>query len=296
VEMSDRKVDQEEDSVLGDVKKTEDAIMKNMMQFFADEMLPIFGISKKVKALAPAEEVHVEIRRGLQDFNLVMADNSIAHFEFQSTNGGRRDLRRFRSYEADVSYQLQRPVTTYVLFSGKVRAPMSEILEGINTYKIVPIIMSKQNADSILDNLRKKQSAGEPLTREDLVFLPMLPLMNGKTSQKDRIKSAYRITKDAEGMSHEEVRVIESAVYAMATKFLDKKALEEIKGEFNMNIFGELIQEGLEKGRQEILYELVEKKWKKGKSAERIADELEQDVSTVKDIIEKITEEQAVSV
>jgi len=130
--------------------------MKTMLQYFADEMLPAFGISEKVKAYAPTEHVHVEIKKGLQDFNLVMEDDSIAHFEFQSTNGGRRDLRRFRSYEADTSYQLEKPVTTYVLFSGKIRRPMTKIAEGINVYKIRPIIMKKQNADLILRKLQKR--------------------------------------------------------------------------------------------------------------------------------------------
>lgn len=36
--------------------------MKSMMQFFADELLPVFGISKKVKSLAPTEHIHIEIK------------------------------------------------------------------------------------------------------------------------------------------------------------------------------------------------------------------------------------------
>ncbi|MCD8396904.1 MAG: hypothetical protein LUD12_06965 [Lachnospiraceae bacterium] len=39
---------QQEKSVSKDLNQIEDGVMKKMMQFFADEMLPAFGISKKV--------------------------------------------------------------------------------------------------------------------------------------------------------------------------------------------------------------------------------------------------------
>jgi len=93
---------QQEVNVPGDLNQIEDGVMKKMMQFFADEMLPVFGISKKVKALAPTEQVRMELKKGLQDFNLVMEDNSIAHFEFQSTNGGRRDQKISCNYLGQV--------------------------------------------------------------------------------------------------------------------------------------------------------------------------------------------------
>ncbi|MCD8023527.1 MAG: hypothetical protein LUF30_11350, partial [Lachnospiraceae bacterium] len=108
-----------EDNINDAVNQVEDAVMKVMMEFFSEEMLPIFGITEKATAFMPTEEVHLELRKGYQDFNLEMEDGSIAHFGFQSTNGGTKDLRRFRAYEGDLSYMLQKPVTTYVLFSGK---------------------------------------------------------------------------------------------------------------------------------------------------------------------------------
>lgn len=40
-----------------------------------------------------------------EDMNFVMEDDSWAHFEFQSTNEGLNDLKRFRAYESLASYQ-----------------------------------------------------------------------------------------------------------------------------------------------------------------------------------------------
>ena len=92
--------------------------MKTVMQCFKDELLPYFGIKEKAVAIAPTEAVHLELKKLLQDFNLVMEDGSWSHFEFQSKNESLEGLKRFRAYEAVTSYQSQVNITTYVLFSG----------------------------------------------------------------------------------------------------------------------------------------------------------------------------------
>ena len=52
----------------------EDSVMKTMVRFFADEMLPYLGIKGKVKMIAPTEEIHMEIKRVYEDMNLIMED------------------------------------------------------------------------------------------------------------------------------------------------------------------------------------------------------------------------------
>lgn len=96
----------------------EDAALKTTMQFFADELLPFFNIEGKVVGFGPTELVRLELQKMFQDFNLVMEDGSWKHFEFQSTDGGTNDLKRFRTYEAATSYQQNVDIYTYVLYSG----------------------------------------------------------------------------------------------------------------------------------------------------------------------------------
>ncbi|MCD8012410.1 MAG: hypothetical protein LUG99_04435 [Lachnospiraceae bacterium] len=232
--------------------QTEDGVMKVMMGFFTEEMMPHFGISQKVTAYTLTEEVQLVLRKGYQDFNFLIEDKSIIHFEFQSKNGGTNDLRRFRSYEADLSYHLKTPVTTYVLFSGKIKRPMTELTEGINTYKIHPIIMSKRNADELLARLKNKIHNGEPITRDDLVMLPLLPVFVGESSQAERIQSAFEITTRADQVPREDVEKIEAAIYAMVTKFLNHSELELIKGGIKMTYLGKLlVEDGRAEGRAE---------------------------------------------
>ena len=48
-------------------------------------------------------------------------------------------------------------------------------------------------------------------------------------------------------------------------------------------------QDGIEIGKQELLKSKVEKKWKKGKTIEQIADDLEEEVIIIQRIIESLS-------
>ncbi len=215
--------------------------MKTMMQFFADELLPYLGIHEKVVGLAPTESTVLELHKFFQDNNLVMEDGSWKHFEFQSSSKGVEDLKRFRSYEAVTSYQYKVSVTTYVLFSGKIKNPVTEFTEGINTYHVVPIIMADWNADELLEELKYKTDKNKKVTKEDLIRLVLMPLMGGKSEQKERIIDAFRIVENTKDISAEDIRKLEAVIYAMADKFLEKIDLEEVRSEMGMTELGRML-------------------------------------------------------
>ena len=230
----------------------EDAALKTAMHFFAEELLPFWGIEGKVVGFAPTEQVHLEIQKLYQDTNLIMEDGSWKHFEFQSKNEGLAGLKRFRQYEATASRQYGVSVITYVLFSGKIQNPMTEFTEGINTYRIIPIIMKKENADIFLKELIEKKKTEKPITREELVRLTLCPLMGGEIGIKQRLQIACEITRGETAVTKEEIQKIEAVIYAMADKFLDGLDMEEFVEGMKMTRLGEmLVKEGEIKGKQE---------------------------------------------
>ena len=265
------------------IQKHEDAVLKTSMQFFADELLPYLNIKGKVVSFAPTELVHLELQKLFQDFNFIMEDGTWKHFEFQSTNEGLKGLKRFRTYEALTSYQHNVEVETYVLFSGNIKNPMTEFTEGINTYRIHPIIMQHKNADVLLQTLRKKQRQGKPITKADLVPLVLCPLMSGKSSQKNRINQAFHIMQKAAAIKKEDKDKIEAMLYAMADKFLDIVDLEKLKEEISMTKLGQMIWED---ATTDTLKKLVKIKLEKGKNMEESADDLEETPEIIKKLIE----------
>ena len=250
--MSQNEKTKEVREVVFKASQHEDEALKTAMHFFAEELLPFWGIEGKVVGFAPTEQVHLEIQKLYQDTNLIMEDGSWKHFEFQSKNEGLAGLKRFRQYEATASRQYGVSVITYVLFSGKIQNPMTEFTEGINTYRIIPIIMKKENADIFLKELLEKKNAEKSITREELVRLTLCPLMGGEIGIKQRLQIACEITRGETAVTKEEIQKIDAVIYAMADKFLDGLDMEEFVEGMKMTRLGEmLVKEGEVKGKQE---------------------------------------------
>ena len=138
--------------------------------------------------------------------------------------------------------------------------------EGINTYRIKPIILQHHNADELLANLEQKQQSGRPLTKDDLIPLVLSPLMNGSSSIKDRINKAYRIIGKTTELKKDDTAKMEAMLYAMADKFLNAIDLGKLKEEISMTRLGQMIWEdgradgmaaGREEGKIAILLELI---------------------------------------
>lgn len=265
----------------------EDAVLKTTMQFFAEELLPFFHIDGKVVGFGPTELVHLELQKLFEDFNLVMEDGSWKHFEFQRKDGGLKDLRRFRTYEAVTSYHHDTDVSTYVLYSGNITNPTTELKTGINTYRVQPIIMKGKAVEEIFENIKGKIQKGEVLTKGDLVPLTLCVLMGGEMSIKERIIKAFDITRLASKEQGLDVSKIEAVVYAMAEKFMDSVTIEELKEAVGMTRLGQMMfNDGVEQGTEKIKMQIIQKKIEKGMDVETIAEHLELTIEEVEDLIE----------
>lgn len=247
-----QKLEVQEKEVFSVASEQEDKAMKTTLRFFSEAILPQFGIKMKVKGFGPTESVHLELKKTFEDLNLIMSDDSWSHFEFQSSNGGRADLRRFRFYESTISYQYGVSVTTYVIFSGTIKKPMYKLAEGINTYSVVPVTMADKDGEKVLKRLNTKRKRGKKLCKKDFAELSLLPLMGGSLSQKERIAQAFEITAQEE--SCEALRMAEAVIYTFAEKFLNKNEFNEIKERLKMTWLGNmLVEEGIKQGEKDTL-------------------------------------------
>lgn len=242
----------------------EDMIMKRAMELFAEEGLKFFGIDKKVKDTGPTELVVLETKNMFMDYTFLMEDDTYIHFEFQTTNKGIKDLRRFRAYEALLSHKEEKPVTTYVVYSGDIKDPMSGYEEGINIYRVNAISMANKDGDKIFNEIINKIKNNENVTKTDLVELTFTPIMGGKLSKADKIINAVKVVKN---IDREYRYDIEAILYAFASKFLKGRDLERVKEEIKMTELGRsLIEEGIKKGRAEGRAEGKEEGREEGKS------------------------------
>lgn len=88
---------------------------------------------------------------------------------------------------------------------------MTEFTEGINTYRIVPIILQDRDADTFIKKLKTKLLCGR------------------------------KITKEAIPVTQNELRQIEAVIYAMADKFLEPMDMKEIEAAIRMTRLGQML-------------------------------------------------------
>ncbi len=156
--------------------KHEDMIMKKAMDTFAEEGLKFFGIDKKVKDASSTEIVVLEAKNLHMDYTFLMEDDTYIHFEFQTTNKGMDDLRRFRAYESLLSFQTKKEVITYVVYTNNIKNPLSSLKTGISEYNIKVVSMSNKDGDAIIELIENNEN----ITKQDLVSLTFTPIMGGK--------------------------------------------------------------------------------------------------------------------
>ena len=250
----------------------EDMILKSAVTYFGEVLLPYLGIDYEVKGIAPTELVYLEVKGMIEDFTYIVSDRSWIHLEFESDKVTEKDLRRFRGYEAVTGYTYQVSVTTIVICSAKAVEILSELHEGINTYRVVPVRLKDWDADQLYDQLKQKQQAGESIDRKDVIPVLLAPLMSGNMPEKERFIEGNRLLQTSAEITADEGAKMQAVLYALAVKFLDPKDLEEVKEEFSMTLLGQmLVNDGIEKGRSETLRELAIEMRKNGEPYEKVS-------------------------
>lgn len=118
----------------------------------------------------------------------------------------------------------------------------------------------------------------------------LCPLMGGEMPQKERIQTAFELTRRSTEIGTDDIRNIESVLYAMAEKFLEPLELKEIKEVIGMTTLSRMfyddgvrdgISQGISQGKEIAQLEDA-KKLLKLLSADKIAEVLEIPLDLVK--------------
>ena len=190
------------------------------------------------------------MRRLEEDFNFIMKDGSWRHLEFESDSIQEKDLRRFREYEAYIGLTYDVPVTTTVICTSRVKILKKELVNGMNVYRVEVVRLKDRNADKVFEKLQQKISRGKTLGRHDVFPLLLTPLMSGKMEMSQRIYQGMEFLQCKELKAGDEDRKrMQSVLYALAVKFLDRDELAMIKERIGMTVLGKMLfEDGVEKG------------------------------------------------
>ena len=195
------------------------------------------------------ELIELTIHSLYMDFTFLTTEDFYIHIEFQTTDSGEKDLRRFHAYESVLSHKTGKNVITYVIYSGGIKDTVTQMNCGINTYQVIPVYLSDKDADVVLERLHEKKQNGEIFTEEDFAQLALTPLMGSKKERKDVILESLNLSKTERSITAEKVLAM---LYTLADKFLEEKDLEEVKEAVAMTRIGQMIyDDGVIRGREE---------------------------------------------
>lgn len=231
-------------------KHTEDLVFKAAGEYFGKEALRLFRIPGRMRRAAPTEMIRLEARRMYEDFNFEMESGDWLHFEFESDRIQKKDLRRFREYEAVTGNVYQVDVVTCVICTAKTKVMQSSMRGGINTYRVKVLRLNQRSADRLFERLAKIPK--EKISREDMLAIVFCPLTAGKMSMTERFRRGFAYLNALhENADMEEGKKMQAMLYLFAAKFLTKEELKEIKEEISMTVLGQmLMDDGIQKGMQ----------------------------------------------
>lgn len=228
--------------------KHEDAIMKMGFHYFRDTILKLLGIDYNYVDIGPTELVELTIHSLYMDFTFLTTSGTYVHIEFQTTDGGTKDLRRFHAYEAVLAHESGKNVITYVIYSGGIKKTKTELDCGAYTYRIMPIYMTTRDAEEVFRRLLDKKERGEEFTEQDYAELSLTPLMSSSLSRKETLKEALLLAKTGDSVTAQKSIAI---LYTLADKFLDNCDLEEIREVTAMTRLGQMLyDDGFKKGEE----------------------------------------------
>jgi hypothetical protein len=230
-------------------RQSADIVLKLIAAALGGDLFARFGVPLPpiVDAL-PTELPQLEVRTQHTDQLFRLADDSILHLEFQTTQRP-GDLMRFATYSLDVCQRYGQPVWTVVLYGAGIRSAPDTWQSGSHTFRVQNILVGQEDGDAVLQRLHEKATRGEPFTATDRVDLILSPLMRQSRPVQDVLREAAPLTQRLPEAQQESTV---GALLGLAYHYVEEDVVRAILEELSMaNPLQELIDERVARGEIE---------------------------------------------
>lgn len=262
--------------------KHEDTSFKELSLGLKDGFKELLNLNANLLDTLPTEIQHIDTQVNFIDQVYNTDKEYLIHLEFQSTNKGKSDLRRFRYYNSNLSMRYNKDVYTYVIYTGKIKEPITELKDEFSCYSIKAICMSKYFAEDVVNELNKKLDECKTLTDYDYLKLALTPLMANRIGLKSAMMNSVNILKSIGNIDIRKSEIVTNVLILLTDKLFDGQERKDIEEALRMcDLVKQFIEEGKMEGKMEGkiegLIEIIEKKLKKNMKLDDIIDLLELD-------------------
>ena len=266
----------------------EDTIMKSIMELFKGDAVKFFGINANVIASARNELTHIPMQRKTDDWLWETDSGSLLHFEFQS-DYDKKDLSRFMVSDAILHFNTGKQVRTIIVYSAEIKGTITTLDAGAIQYSVETFYMSALDGDKTYADMKAKIESGMPLTKQDLMSIVFLPMMNNSVDKATRFEQAATLSKEVTNIN--EQTQVQGMIGLLAEKFIsDPDALQKIKEMMSVGVIFQMMREdGIKEGIKEGSIEIAKKMLRKGLAIELISETTGLDEATILALQEEIT-------
>ena len=237
----------------------EDTIMKSIMELFEGDAVKFFGINARVTAPSRTEFSHIQVQRKTSDWIWDTEDGSCLHFEFQS-DYDKNDMARFMITDAMMFFKTGKPVRTIVVYSANIKEAITTLNAGAIQYNAEAFYMSSLDGDKTYEKIKAKTAAGESLTKQDLMSIIFLPMMNNSVDKATRFEQVAELSKEITGTDQK--LQVQGMISLLAEKFIsDFASLKKIKELMSVGIIFEMMRDDAKKeGKIEVATNMLKRK------------------------------------
>jgi len=231
--------------------------LRSLSVTFKDEVLEFYDLKlARVVDVVQTKVPIIEVKDRDMDINFILADNTIAHLEFESSEPTLEDQIRYGHYDLELYKQRRQKIHRIVIYSAGIKqVPKLLDIGSIRQSQIVIYLEKDFDGDQVFLEIKDRILRGEPLKNLDKMKIILLPMMSSKTSS--RSQRALEITKVLENYSKKDIGyyLIGAMVgtnYSLLQEPEKSKILEVLRmAQPFQELYQEFEDKGMKKGRTE---------------------------------------------
>ena len=232
----------------GIAHNNKDILFKVLSQNYENKSLAVYGLNlPRIKRLLPssypsvtATEIHADNPFLLEDGTLLILEyeSSTSHDDFLKYAGYVTNaLRRLRGEGVEITR-----VVIAVIYTGDIKAAPNQLDVGALRVQVEQVFLSGFDTAGMLESLKAKIDAGEPLEDDDVLKLIILPLTQPDKSRKQKlIEDSIDLAKSIKDERQQLFAV--AGVVTATNKFIDTEYMSNLERWIKMTKIARLFEE-----------------------------------------------------
>ncbi|MDQ0219291.1 transcriptional regulator [Peribacillus cavernae] len=235
-----------------------DILLKSLSELYQNDSLSVLHLDDvpKIKSLLPNEYARVVADEKRSDTLFLLEDDSILMLEFESNRRYHQNYIKYLDYAHRILHRYYcdtkkvKKIRLVVVYTSDVTNVKDSLEAGDLQFQSKAVLLSEFGGDHISHQIRTKLENGEELSKEEVMKLSLLPLMNSSKDRQELIKECVEL---AQRIDNEEIQLQAIAGILTATdKFIDENYAKHVREWLSMTKVARIFEEEKKEALKEL--------------------------------------------